>query len=427
MMHKIPSEKKDEILKGAHRRLEQYAAEGKGIDRYSVELKYWLEEQPEVRRAALRGRNTVTVDFTDSTQVGILLDRMTQYGGDDYESYPRNIRVARPVNRIRDLIRPDIAHIRLKPNTPETTRALLFDPLYDDWPPETTTNAIETALKNAGYTVDKMLGNNGDLPHLATIEDNRYGVIFIRSHGGVILTDGDDKIYVMVRPYFNTFPDPAASGYNGINVFYVNTNWGPRYAYAFSDEFVRHHLASTHFPNTLMHLLVCHGGDPKGTNDLIDAFRDFGVGCYTGWTRNATLAHGDPAAVEFFDYLCSAYGRTVTNAINRIETLGHSPDPSTGADLVAYGSGTLALRAFPKISVTLPARDIEFLQKFPNEFVEVVLEAPKGIRVPDTSPWGGMIAPVDRMGRRRFIPNTVASDILTTEPSLEEAIEAFIP
>lgn len=425
MEEKLSAEKKDKILKGAYAKLETYGAEGIGIDKYSVDLKYWLESQPGVTKATLRGRNTITVDFEDFTQVGILLDRLKHYGGEgDFQSYPSSISIARSIDRLPSIPWRPKWWVKT-PNTPGTTKALLFDPLYDDWPPEATTDSIESALKGAGYTVDKMLGNDGDLAHLETIESNKYGTIFIRSHGGILVVDGNDKIHIMVRPFYDTYPNPAASGYNGIGVFYVGTNWGPKYVYAFNEEFIRHHLASTNFPNTLMHLLVCHGGDPKGQDDLIDAFLDFGVGCYTGWTRNASLAHGDPAAVEFFEYLCGGYGRTVDGAIQRIESLGHSPDPGTGAELVSYGSQTCALRGWPRIVVKLAEKDIQILKKFPKDFIDIVVEPPVGIKFPDWSPWGGKLAPVDRMGRRRFIPYSGQTSIFNVEEAMEEAIEVF--
>jgi hypothetical protein len=36
-------------------------------------------------------------------------------------------------------------------------------PTCDDWLPEPTTDGIEEAVQDAGYTVDKTLGNDGDL------------------------------------------------------------------------------------------------------------------------------------------------------------------------------------------------------------------------------------------------------------------------
>jgi hypothetical protein len=422
MSQEVSAEQKDRILKSAHEKLATYSAEGREVAGYAVDLKYWLESQPEVTKATLRGRNTITVEFADNTQVGILLDRLTHYGGGG--EGPLDIFSDRM--RSRPAIWPwPIPWWWRTPNTPDTKTALLFDPLYDDWPPESTTDAIESALQSAGYAVDKMLGNDGDLAHLETVESGRYGVIFIRSHGGVLVVDGDDKIHIMTRPYFDSFPNPADSGFHGIGVFSVGTDWGPKYAYAFNEQFVRHHLAAARFPDTLMHLLVCHGGDPDGEDDMIDAFLDFGVGCYTGWTRNASSADGDPAAVAFFEYLCSGYGQTVAGAIAHIESLGHSPDPRTGADLVSYGDARLCLRAYPRIVLNLREEDILILKEFPKEVIEVVVEPEAGLHIPDWSPFGGKLAPVDRMGRRRFIGNHRLIRVLGAEQVMEEAVEAF--
>lgn len=401
---KIPSEQKDRILKEVHGQIDTYSREGKRASSYAVVLKQWLQDQEGVEKATIRGGNTITVEFTDGSRVGVLLDRKEMYGGSKLDIGELRVR-AEPFWSAH----PDrwMHQHRFRPfwTTPGTKNALLFDPLYDDWPPEATTDDIQAALQGAGFTVTTMLGNTGDLAHLETIENDQYGVIFIRSHGGILHVDGDDKIHIMVRPYFDSYPDPAASGYDGIEVFTVNTDWGYKYAYAFNEDFVRNHLGAVRFPNTLMHLLVCHGGDPVGSDDLIDAFLDFGVGCYTGWTRNATLAHGDPAAVTFFEYLCGDYNRTVTGALNQIQLDGHSPDPVTGADLVGYGlCARMRLLSPPRVVVTLDEEHLKVLDKFPGHEIEIVVEAPQGMRIPDWSPWGGMLTPVDRVGRRRFIP-----------------------
>lgn len=412
---KILPEEKDRILKQAHGQIDTYAKEGKRATAYAVELRYWLQDQEGIEKATIRGGNTITVEFEDGTRVGILLDRQEMYGGAGLEL--RDIRLRRdpmrrmpPIEWIRDRWR------RVFWTTPGTKKALLFDPLYDDWPPEATTDDIETALQSAGFTVTTILGNDGDLAHLEAIENDEYGVIFIRSHGGVLHVDGDDKIHIMVRPFFDTYPDPAASGYDGIEVFTVGTNWGTKYAYAFNEDFIRNHLGSVRFPNTLMHLLVCHGGDPAGSDDLIDAFLDFGVGCFTGWTRNASLAHGDPAAVTFFEYLCGDVDRTVAGAINQIESDGHSPDPATGADLVGYGScSRMKLLSSPTLVVTLDKEHLRVLKEFPGHDIDIIVEPPAGMKIPDWSPWGGKLTAVDHVGRRRFIPNTPHGPVFDAE------------
>jgi hypothetical protein len=401
---KIPSEQKDRILKEVHGQIDSYSKEGRRTSSYAVDLKQWLQDQEGVDKATIRGGNTITVEFSDGTRVGVLLDRKEKYGGSDFDIGEVRIRPG-PIQPVQAAHWMHSHRFRRFWTTPGTKNALLFDPLYDDWPPEATTDDIQTALQGAGFSVTTMLGNAGDLAHLETIENNQYGVIFIRSHGGILNIDGDDKIHIMVRPFFDSYPDPAASGYDGIEVFFVGTDWGYKYAYAFNEDFVRNHLGAVSFPNTLMHLLVCHGGDPTGSDDLIDAFLDFGVGCYTGWTRNATLAHGDPTAVTFFEYLCGDYNRTVAGALNQIQLDGHSPDPLSGAELVGYGScATMRLLAPPRVVVTLDEEHLKVLDKFPGHEIEIVVEAPKGVHIPDWSPWGGMLTPVDRVGRRRFIP-----------------------
>jgi hypothetical protein len=64
MQKELSPEMKDRILKDAYAKVETYIAEGKGIDKYSVDLKYWLESQPGVIKATLRGRNTITVELS---------------------------------------------------------------------------------------------------------------------------------------------------------------------------------------------------------------------------------------------------------------------------------------------------------------------------------------------------------------------------
>ena len=158
---------------------------------------------------------------------------------------------------------------------------------------------------------------------------------------------GDNKVQIMVRPFFTSFP--PASGYTGVEVLHVGTNCVPQgsaYVYSFNNLFVSQYMKNKYFPNTLFHLLVCHGADPDSQNDMIQALLDKGVGCYTGWTKNASSTHGDPAAIQFFQVLCNSAANPanmVTNAISQITASGHSPDPGSTAVLVSHGAGTMQI------------------------------------------------------------------------------------
>jgi len=109
---------------------------------------------------------------------------------------------------------------------------------------------------------------------------------------------------------------------------------------------VNQYVNKKYFPNSLFHLLVCEGADPDAQNDMIQTFLDRGVGCYTGWTKNASGTHGSPAAVQFFQVLCDSSANptnTVTKAISQVTASGHSPDPGTGAVLVAHGLSNMQI------------------------------------------------------------------------------------
>ena len=334
MAKEIDPKVKDKIIKNAYEKARGLKKKGYAVKDRSADLKKWFEEQDEVEEVSVYGDTDITVKFKDKTQVGILLNRKKNlYGGggkgesEDNESYGSTKPVEDP--------------------HPISTKAAVIDPLYDDWPPDSTPDTIRNLLNGKGYDVDYIKNDNADLGFFTTLDNEEYGVVFIRSHGGMMNVGGDDKLHIMVRPFFATFP--PASGYNGVGVFTVGTDVLPQgwaYTYAFNNIFVNQYMNNKHFPNSLFHLLVCHGADPSANNDMIKSLLDRGVGCYTGWTLNASLTHGDPAAVMFFQELCNSSAsptNTVKDAIDQIKSAGHSPDPGTGADLVVHGSDAMQI------------------------------------------------------------------------------------
>ena len=211
----------------------------------------------------------------------------------------------------------------------------------------------------------------------------------------------------MTRPFYDEYPED--SKFKGVGVFYVRTNWGPKYAYAFNNEFVFEHMNKNKFPDSIFHLLVCHGGDPLAKDDMINTFIQRGVGCYTGWTKNASSTYGDPAAVQFFEVLCDSSGspNDIEDAIDEITATGRSPDPDTGAELMAFkrfGKGNMQLRKSLCMELKMHKEQIEMLKKYPDETIEIRVALPKTvIPGPDGRPDGGMILPELRNGRRIFI------------------------
>jgi hypothetical protein len=324
----IDPNRKDSIIKGAYKKLTTYRAKGFGLKDQSSDLKSWLEGQNDVEEVSVYGNTDITVKFKDKTQVTILLGRDKTYGASNGSS--------------EDSFEDGRSSSNIDDPHPVSKMAAVIDTLRDDWPPASTPDSIFNMLKGAGYNVDYIKSDNANLQFFTKFDDKEYGVVFIRSHGGMINVAGDDKLHIMVRPFFSSFL--PASGYNGIGIFTVGTNVLPQgfaYAYAFNNLFVQQYMNNRCFPNSLFHLLVCQSANPLAQDDMIKSFLDRGVGCYTGWTDTASSTYGDPSAVQFFTVLCESSANpinTVADAISKISSAGRSPDPDTGAVLVAHGS-----------------------------------------------------------------------------------------
>lgn len=335
---KIAATRKDAIIGSVHEKVKAFkAAPALAVKEGVKNVKHWLEQQPEVESVVLIGDSDMTVKFKDGTQVGVMMNRKNLFGGGGGSGASK--------------VAPSAVHMRtlstkLDPH-PISNKACVIDTLYDDWPGTATPDTIVSTLKNAGYEVDLIKNNNANLKFYSNLDEKEYGIVFIMAHGGMMNVSGDNKLHIMARPFFTSFP--PSSGYTGVGVFTVDTNCtaqGWAYVYAFNNLFVSQYMNKRYFPNSLIHLLVCEGANPDAQNDMIQTFLDRGVGCYTGWTKDASGTHGSPAAVQFFQVLCDSVANptnTVTNAISKITASGHSPDPGTGASLVAYGLSNMQI------------------------------------------------------------------------------------
>ncbi len=321
----MEAKEKDRILKGALKMAGARHMAGHALSDYAPDTRGYLARQPGVEEVRDYKGTDITVRFVDQTQVTVLLGRDRTYGGG-----PAAPGGAAPAPS------PSYAG----GDSPGWSKAGVLDPLWDDWPPQATPLGIVAALSGQGYQVEHVKANAVDLPFMTGLDAKRYGAIFIRTHGGTMWVGNDAKLHIMVRPFFNSWP--PASGYTGVGVFLVGTSWGDKYAYAFNDQFVSTYMSGVPFPNTLMHLLVCFGAAPDAQNDMIPAFLSRGMGCYSGWTDTASSTYGDPAAVTFFQRV--AGGNTVAQATAHIASIGSSPDPDTGAVLVAHGNSGMHLQ-----------------------------------------------------------------------------------
>jgi hypothetical protein len=338
-IRKIEAKRKDLIIQTVHEKIKTLKmAKAAPLDR-AKETKTWLEQQDEVESVKLIGESDITVKFKDGTRVGIMLNRKNLLGGGDHNGASAE---NSPVLHGRTLN----ATAKGDPH-PISNRACVIDTLYDDWIGPTTSNTIVNILRGAGYDVDLIKSGNVTLDFFSNLDDKEYGIVFILTHGGMMEISGDDKLHLMARPFFTSFPPSPA--YSGVGIFAVETLCVPQgwaYVYAFNDLFVKQYIDNKYFPNSLFHLLSCHGADPKAQNDMIQTFLSRGVGCYSGWTKSVSGSNGCPAAIQFFQVLCDSSAsptNTVADAIAQITASGRSPDPYEQAVLVSYGSSNMQI------------------------------------------------------------------------------------
>ncbi|MFX1394634.1 MAG: hypothetical protein ACFFAH_13800 [Promethearchaeota archaeon] len=397
MEKEIESSIKDSIIKEAYKLLENYKTKGYSTKKRVADLVEWLKKDENVEKVSIYKDTDITVEFKDKTIVGILLNRDKFYGA---------------IGELKRYFRIPFSKKFLKPcwlqgDIPNSKQAGVVDTLYDDGFPQSTPDDIRVLLTNVGYNEEFVSNDNADLAFFSDLDQKNYGVLFLRSHGAILNVAGDQKLHIMARPFFTSFP--PASGYDGVNVFTLGSN---KFAYAFNNEFVIKYMKTNKFPDSIFHLLVCHGGDPLAENDMIDTFLDRGVGCYTGWTDIASVTYGDPAAVLFFEILCDTTDTPddIEDAIDAVIAAGYSPDPSTGAELRAYGKENMQFRRSICLELSLSEKGIQTLKKFADEVIEIRVALPEKVVKfpgPDGRPDGGKILPETKAGRRIFISNKI--------------------
>jgi hypothetical protein len=333
-LREIDAKQKDRIIQTVHEKIKILEAAKAAPQQRGKEMKNWLEQQDEVESAKLISESDITVKFKDGTQVGIMLNRKDLLGGGANAEAFKEKSPVYSGSTLNFTAKGD-------PH-PISNRACVIDTLYDDWIGPNTSNTLMNILTGAGYEVDLVKSNSVTLNFFSNLDEKEYGIVFILTHGGLMTVSGDDKLHLMARPFFTSFP--PASGYSGVGIFVVDTTCvtqGWAYVYAFNDLFVKQYIDNKYFPNSLFHLLSCHGADPKAQNDMIQTFLSRGVGCYSGWTKSVSGSNGCPAAIQFFQALCNSTANptnTVANAIAQITASGRSPDPYEQAVLVAHGA-----------------------------------------------------------------------------------------
>ena len=133
MAKDIDRKVKDGIIKEAYGHFGMYGERGYGPKKSAKNIVEELKKQEDVDIVSVYEDSDITVEFKDKTMVGILLNRDKLYGGG--------------IGEIKRIKRAPISKRFINPclsagDTPESKKAGVLDPLYDDWPPKSTPDEI---------------------------------------------------------------------------------------------------------------------------------------------------------------------------------------------------------------------------------------------------------------------------------------------
>ena len=238
---------------------------------------------------------------------------------------------------------PELSVTQTLPVVTRVPRALIYDPLYREYPNNTLVETLRGMLESHGYQVDVYLGSNATLD--VFLEMGFYDIVVIRAHGGYTNRS--------VGPY-----PPGGYIYTGLHVDEAVKLYGPsiynwirrgilaegvipppgasvedlsklpRYVVV-SPKFLREKL--TVRPGSVFIFFGCYG---MNTGKLASIILSKGASAFIAWNGGVTVNYMDRVLPQIvYSYLKGGL-QALLNSVNNTP-----PDPTTGARLeVMLGS-----------------------------------------------------------------------------------------
>jgi len=266
----------------------------------------FLKSQSGVRDAKISPDGVdIDVTFLDGSTVGFLtVPKDSPYlvplssQGLSNRSLPSSIR--KPVN-IKPLLEP---LLQLKPQAPASTQCVILAPFQQDFQEDLTT--IKSNMIKAGCSNVDVFTGPIKIDTMRSL--NKYGIIYISTHGGVIErfpdigeTQGNTQTYicsgeeVMVIGGKVMTMDGEVLDDPNIDVFYEN---GKYYA-AYGANFFKNQT----FPSSYIILSACFSGETAKDGSFREVFYSAGAEFVMGWNGIAPVEITKLADPMFFSKL----------------------------------------------------------------------------------------------------------------------------
>ncbi len=232
---------------------------------------------------------------------------------------------------------PELSVTQTPPIITRAPKALIYDPLYREYPNDTLVETLRGMLESHGYQVDVYLGRNATLE--VFLEMGFYDIVIIRAHGGYANRS--------VGPY-----PPGGYIYTGLHVNEAVELYGPSIYYwirrgvlaegvipppgatvedisrlpryvVVSPKFLKEKL--TVRPGSIFVFFGCYG---MSTEELPDIVLSKGASAFIAWNGGVSVNYMDKVLPQIIESYLEGGLNALLDAVNQTP-----PDPLTGAKL----------------------------------------------------------------------------------------------
>lgn len=231
----------------------------------------------------------------------------------------------------------ELSSVRISFETQGNSRAIVLDPFNSEFNSlslgvyEMYMRSIIYNLERAGYIVDNYKDENVTVNLLKRLDDEKYSVIYINSHG-FIDSQGSFALFINEKidsERINLYQNDIEENRIG----YLEDGSLAGYLYV-TPQFFLFYGNNSLFPNALIFIDACYSG--KNVS-LAQVFLNLGAQCFIGWNGPVNVIHGIMMDGKFFHEACK-YNKTIEQALRGIRA-----DPDSGANLTYFGDGTLRI------------------------------------------------------------------------------------
>lgn len=232
---------------------------------------------------------------------------------------------------------PELSATRTPPMVTRVPKAMIYDPLYREYPNDTLIETLRDILESHGYQVDVYLGRNATLE--VFLEMGFYDIVIIRAHGGYANRS--------VGPY-----PPGGYIYTGLHVNEAVELYGPSIYYWIRrgvlaegvipppgataediSKLPRYVVVSPKFleekltvrPGSIFVFFGCYG---MSTEELPNIVLSKGASAFIAWDRGVSVNYMDKVLPEIIKSYLEGGLNALLDAINQTPL-----DPLTGARL----------------------------------------------------------------------------------------------